>query len=212
MVMSLTDDVRAKLEYVAHEVFETFASDGHLVGVAVDTHHAFREEGGEGESTLTRYLVRYAARRATNALGDEWGHGNGNSRHMAIIDGSRRFIFRIRTAQELEDGTLRILATGDPFSDLEIDALIHDEAWVFAFVRGAFGGIETLLAAEVQGKTDGKVEALILGPATRLTGAGADLPPDGGFRGDDEDLADFSDGDRDDDDDLGGLEGGATAS
>jgi hypothetical protein len=201
--------VLEQLEFLAHEIFETFANEGHLIGTALGQHRAFTSHGGESTASLTRDLVREAAKSASIKLGIDYRPSRGSGRQIAIIDGTRRRVFQIRSAQEIdheEGGGFRVLATGDPFAGLECEALIRDEAWVLGWVRDRVaGGVAELMAGRVVGVSDHTVPVLLLEDVVRLAGAGTGLPPDR-FEGDEDDLEGFSDfGDAAEDDDPGDL-------
>ena len=206
LMSRMSASVLEQLEFIAHEIFETFANEGHLVGEALGQHQAFSAHGAESTASLTRDLVRDAARTAAYKLGVEYGPGRGSGREIAIIDGLRRLVFRLRSAEEADGGGFRILGSSDPFTGLECDALLSDEPWVFGFVRDrVLGGVAALMAARVVGLSTDAVPVLLLENVVRLTGGAGPTP--GLFEGGDDDLEGFGGGVEDDD--LGEL-GGAS--
>lgn len=190
----LPEAVREQLEFIAHEILEVFASEGHDIVSALDANPAFRQNGRETEGALTRDLLRQAINDACSGLVDvTYRSGRGSARRIEIVSGVRRLIFKLRAVEETDTGAFRIVAgDSDPLAGLECEALIQDEAWVIGYGRDREpGGLPMLMAAQVMGKTDEIVSHLVLENAVRLTGNSPLTPPPTRFAGSSDDLEGF---------------------
>ena len=186
LMSRLPQSVVAKLEIVAREVLEIFADEGHTIDTALDANPAFLEEGGEARSWLRTQLFRRGVVIGAAKAHMECNQFRGGGRFIATWEGTTRYVFRLRSADQSEDGTFTIMKAGDPFAEMECEGMLVDEAWALGRTIVKGGGIRELFVAHVLDVTDETIPKLVLTDVTRLTGDTDG--PTGDFIGGNDDL------------------------